>query len=259
MSPRSLTLLLLPALAGFPSSCAAPDASITPRYGPLDLDGELSFSSAGPGAPSDTGALGLDDEEALTPRVDLVWDRFRVSLSGYDVEYEGIGTAQGPFDAGGVTIPAGTGTESKLDLRSAGLLLTWDLLPGEAVELGVGLGAAAFDFDASIRSLATNDVLPADGEVILPVAAVRAGLEVFGIPLTAAASAFRGEHGGLDGTYVDGDVALEQDLTRALDFPCSLLLGYRHLVADFEFDEGGSRFDGDLTFSGLYFGLTIEL
>src|SRR5262249_54108985 len=73
-------------------------------------------------------------ERARRPRAGGTHATFELSDSSHD----GSGTLQADVSDGTTTIPAGTAVDSKLDLVLGEALVTWDFVPGDLVEAGLG-------------------------------------------------------------------------------------------------------------------------
>jgi len=254
--PAPLALTAVLALQG----CALPGLAVEPRYGPVNLSGDLGVAATGVSADNSVEDLGLGDDDG-TPglRADFDWGSPHLVMILRKSTHDGSGTLSADIEQGGTTIPAGTDVVSDLDLGLNTFYLTVDVVPGEP-ELGVGLGVslARVDWLASDTSgAATIDV---DETLPLPFLAARARFP-----------AGRVEFEGLLGflgvtvleqryTYVDLDLSgrlrLFGEGHRAAGW---VVLGLRYTHLDVEFDAGDDRAALDLDLSGPYLGLRLEL
>ena len=119
------------------ASCAFPDLRLYPRYGAMGLDGDIGANATGVSSQASTDSLGIDDENVFQPRVDFDWDPMHIYAQGYQVEFEGEGTAESTFDFGdgnGITI--GDDVQTNLDLTVYTGSVVFDILPDFLLDLG---------------------------------------------------------------------------------------------------------------------------
>ena len=238
----------------------APSLSVLPRVGQLDIEGDVLVSSSIASVASDAEELGFDQDDAtFQPRVDLRWGPAHITASGYIADYEGTGTAEGQLDLGGVVIAAGEQVESALDVTSVNLVTTFDLVPTSLVDVGIGIGARVVDFEGQVRSLSSGDSIDSDELFALPVAALRAGVALGPVQLSAIASGLSGSYDDIDATVIDVDVLAEYRFDDFLGFHGSFVAGYRHIGIDVEYTDDGSDVDADLDFTGPYIGLALGI
>ena len=255
-SLRRIALLTL-GLGALASCSIIPDARAALRYQPLEAEGTFGASGGGISSNSSFDQLGLgDNEDTISPRGDISWGPFDLMVSAFQLDASGNGQVSGEIDLGGVTIPAGENVASELDLTQAVALLTWDLVPTDLVDVGLGVGVTYLDLDFALTGEISGTSRTAE-EVPVPVLAARAEVE-FG-PLTANVHL----HGialdldGVDAMYLDADAFLAYRLKELLGFEAQVQLGYRHIEVEFEYDDDGSQVDADLELSGLYLGLAV--
>ena len=256
--PGGLLWLLPLTLA---TSCnIVPSVRATPRLGTLELSGDLAISSSGITAEADMESLGfVDDGNVFGPRVDIAWGPVDIVATGYESSYEGEGVADVTLDLGGVTITAGEAVSSSLDLTTIGVLATWDLVPTDVVDLGLGVGVTAIDIDASITSLTSGDTIATDEAAPFPVVAARAAVRLFDLELSGIASGVAVEQSGVDATYFDLDLMASWTFERFLGFHGALVAGWRQVVLDAEYEDDGSDVLLDFELSGPFFGLTLGI
>lgn len=242
------------------ASCSViPSISVTPRYGPLDIDGDIAVSSTNANASSDADTLGLEDENVFTPRVDASWGPADIMVTGFSTEYAGRGMAEAQLDLGGVIINAGEMVDSSLDLTVGGAIVTFDLIPTGLVDIGIGLGATKIDFDARITSVSSSNSVSSAEDFIVPVLAARVGTDLGPIRLNVHASGLTGEYDDVDATFFDLDVYGEYSFEDLLGAYAAIAVGYRTIILDVEYTDSSSDIDADLEFAGIYFGLTVGI
>jgi hypothetical protein len=250
-----LAFLALPLLL---VSCGAPQLMVTPRYGQFEVDGDFGIGSA----PVVTGSLdqaGLGDtEEHFGIQADVKWGSPHLSVSTQSSEHSGSGTLDVALTQGGVTIPVGAQVDSDLELGLHQGALTFDLIPTDLLELGIGLGVTAVDIDLQFRS-GVNEI-ETDETVPLPVLAVRGGVQIWRLEVGALAT-------GIQGDYDDGEVDFFDVDARAMfrflgdsgGLAGHVVLGYRWVDLDLEYEDSAEEVVVDSTFSGAYIGLALTL
>lgn len=220
--------------------------------GSLSLDGSIGAGSVGGAGATSFDALGLSNYEA-TPGVKAQLGLLGglVSVSAMQTEYEGSGTTDGAFQVGDQAIDADTAVDSRLELLLARALFTWNLMPLGPVEFGIGFGAGVIDLDFLMTEPATGDTLETEEALPVPLAALRAAW-------TWGPVWMRAELSGVTYT-VDGDSmqVFDGDLEAAVTLYDSSLLvvGYRWVDVEAEYEEEGDPVDADLELSGFYFGV----
>ena len=228
------------------------------RYAPRDISGDALVSSSGASAKADVDDMGLkEDDSVFEPRVDVAWANLDLTVSGYEARFEGDGTLDTEFTQGGTTITAGDMVTSDLKFRTASALATFDLVPTDLVDVGVGVGAAYFDLDLRTESLTTSETIQTSEKFIMPVLAARAQVEVGPFRVNVTGSGLTGKYQGVDGTYFDLDTFAEWQASDLIGFRAGIVVGYRLTVFDFDYHDSGSDIDVDVTLSGPYAGVTL--
>ena len=230
------------AAAFFAGACGVvPSLAVTPRVGPLSVRGEFGASSSGAGTTSLAG-LGLDDDPGLiAPRIDGGWLRLDGWASWYDARFAGTGVAQDELDLGGAVLATGEPTDTEFDLLLGTTALTFDVVPGDTFDLGLGFGAAYVDFDARIDSLSSTESLHAAA--------------TFGLPLVAAGLSWK--DGDDELSVFDGDLMLRWSFLEAGSLQGGLVVGYRRSSVEARYEDGGSDVDASLDLDGPYAGLSF--
>jgi len=256
-SPRSTAALVL-ALVLAASCQVVPDLTVTPRYGTREVSGDLLITSGPATSTADAEVLGLEEDDGVfSPRVELSWLGFDLWASGSSALYEGEGTLEETFDLGGITIMIGDDVASSLDLTTAQVAITWDLVPTDALDVGLGVGVAYFDFEAEITSLTTSQTLRTAEEFVMPVLAARIEGDIGPVRANVVGAGLTGSYEGAEGTYFDVDAFLEYELSDLVGFHLGIQVGYQAAVFDFEYDDDDGRTIADLTFEGPYVGLSL--
>jgi len=249
------------------SACASTHLSVLPRYGKFEPDGEIAVSGdagVGVNASNSVEALGLvEDDSAPGIRADLDWGSARMTLAWQQSEHGGAGTLEAEISDDDTTIAAGTPIDSVFDMGLGELLVTFDVIPGDMFELGLGFGATVFDLDVAVTDSTTSETVDPDQALFgAPLLAVRAGVQFWRVDLQALL-------GGIDISY-EGDSASLYDLDafarlslfgRADRRHGALVVGYRLMDLDVEYDDenGSGAVDADVSFAGPYVALSLGL
>lgn len=235
-----------------------PRVSATPRFGPLDIAGDIAVSSTDTSVRSDVEALGFDEDQTVfSPRADFSWGPAHVMASGYIASYDGSGRAEADLDLGGVLINAGDEVESDLDVQSVSVTTTFDLVPTELLDVGLGVGARYIGFDGSIQSVSTAESISSEEAFVLPTLAARVAVGVGPLDFSVIGSGIAAEASGIEAAFADVDAMIEYSFERWLNFHGGIVLGYRYIMMDVDYEDGGSDIEADLDFQGFFFGLTL--
>jgi hypothetical protein len=239
-------------------SCGTPSFGVTPRLGTLDIDGDIGVESTGVTAKNSVESLGLvEDDSVFSGRVDFDWGGVHVTAAGQSSTHDGDGVLEADISQGGTTITAGTAVESKLDIGIYSGVVTFDLLPTDNFELGLGLGVAAIDFDVSFTDPNTSDRIATDETVPLPVIALRGAVAFGPVDVSVLANGMAVAIDGDEATYIDIDAMARVRVLGSDDrFTGWITLGWRQIDLDAEYEDDGEA-ELDLEFSGPYFGLTF--
>lgn len=265
---RKLHLLCIVSAGLFASvlgpGCSTPVLSAEARYGWMNVDGDLNLSSSSGGPVSSNNsveALGLDQSDmAIGGRVDLDFGSPRLTVIGWQTDFEGAGQLDETITLGGVTINASSPVDSKLDLGTFEGLLTFDLFPGETFSLGLGLGVAVVTADLSIESQTTGLDAATDQVLPIPVLAATAGVDLFErVSVSVLASGMTASYDGDGGTYIDLDANVSVRLLGEVGgFAGHLTGGWRYTDIELQYDDDSEAIDIDTQFTGPYVGLAIS-
>lgn len=254
--PSTLCLVVL---AGTVASCALPNLRIYPRYGPMELDGDVGANAPGVSAQASADSLGIDDEYVFQPRVDFDWDPMHIYAQGYQVEFEGTGTADATLDFGdgnGITI--GEDVQTNLDLALYTGSVVFDILPDMLFDLGIGAGVGVIDYDLNMQSLSSGGEVQSAEELPFGFLAGRVGRTIWRFEVVALVNFLGLELDDDEVMYYDADVSVGYTFNQTgLDL--QLMLGYRVQHIEVEIDDSGGDLDLDLDLAGPYVGLMITL
>lgn len=253
MNLRLLTAAAL--LASLTGACTSPTVNATPFLASLGVSGDLAIADSSSAAVSTSfGQLGLSDDEAsLGGIVRVGLAGAELSISGLTIGFDGEGTADGQYDIGGNTITAGTAVTSKLDLEMARALFTWDLVPISGVDLGIGLGASLIDVDLELQEIGGAGRIATDQLVPVPMLGARAAWTWGPVDLRADVGGLLVEFDGDSATIIDGELSAAVELLDIGD----LVVGYRTMRIDVEYEDANSLVNTDIDLEGYYFGVKL--
>ena len=240
-------------------SCGLPSLALHPRMGAMDLDGHLAAYTTGIAAATSTADLGLDEgEDEVMPRADLKWVGMHLSASQFTAAYAGTGQVDAEIDLGdGNTIDMDADVATDLDLDVTSLHYTWDLIPGETVEAGIGLGLALVDFKTSIvetigpNSVSTEEFIP------VPLLAARLGFNLGPVELSGVAGFLQISDGANESSVTDLDLMAGYEVLSGTGASLGLNVGYRQFDLEANYGDGDSTVDMDLGLSGICYGITL--
>lgn len=236
------------------SGCSAPSVSAAPLLGFTKLKGDFAASSGAVTASNDFEDLGIDERETEAgARVDLKWGAPHLTFSFARVDQSGDGTTTAQLENDGVTIPVGATVSSDIELTRGAAIVTFDVLPTDVVELGLGFGVELMQIDGTITATVGGNSIETDETVPLPVVAGRATVNVgiFDVSLLAT-----GMNVSIDGDEVN---FLDLDLQARMSVfeHGRLVVGYRDWSADLEYDDDGDQIEADLELEGPYIGFAL--
>lgn len=252
-APRVAALLVLV------SSCAS--VSVIPRYGRLNIDGSIGINSTSSGstARNDYKAMGLEDDSSVPGgRVDLGAAGMHATFSLSQSSHGGTGTLQNDVSDGTTTIPAGATVNTDFDVVLGQGIVTWDLVPGNLVEAGIGLGVSAVDIDARITNPVVNLSVGAHGFLPVPVVAGRVGLDFGKVDLSLLADGMDIRADGKDVTLIDLDFMARWKLISTVGgFAGALAAGYRYVDLRFDTSDSSKTIESTTRLSGPWVGLSL--
>jgi hypothetical protein len=248
-------------LAEFISGCGIPTVSPMIRVGELDIDGDFNITGGGGAlsAASDMNALGLDEETALQPRVDVDWGNLHLAVSGLWVDYTGDGAVRGTLELGGNIIPAGTPARTDLEMDFYTGYITYDLLPIDFLfDLGVGLGVGYLDYDLAIQSKTSPARISSDEDLPFGFLTARVAREIGRFEIVGMVSGLGVEFDDADISYYEVDAFAGFRLFGEGRIQGNLIAGYRAIGLDCEWDDQGRNLDADVDFQGPYIGFKLR-
>jgi hypothetical protein len=247
------------------AACSTPQFDVTPRYGYLDIEGDIGVSDAslsgGVTATNDVGDLGFQEDDGVPGvRADLKFGVPHIVLNYQQSDHGGSGQATATIsDGDGNSIAAGTPVDSDLELGVLNGLLLFDFFPlMDTFELAIGFGATALEIDTAITDQTNpSSSVSAEATVPLPVVALQVGGEIGAFELAGLVQGITAQYEGDEATYLDLDAFFRWRFLgeqRGL----GLMIGYRRFLIDAEYDDGDTDADLDVTFSGPYLALQIS-
>ncbi|MCC7013457.1 MAG: hypothetical protein IT454_12910 [Planctomycetes bacterium] len=251
---------LIPSLAlALLGACAAPQLTLQANYGPFTPEGKIQIDSVGSPATSENSAgdLGLDDDASTVgARFDLKFGSPHLTLSTQASSWDGDGILSADF--GGIS--ASTAVESELDLALHRGVITFDMVPTDFVEFGLGLGVTVVDIEASVTDnlgVVTEEV---DESLPVPLLAARLGGRFWLLDAEALVAGLTADVDGDEATYLEIDVnAKLAFLGEHGGLSGSVVLGWRQIDLEVDYADDTDDVHADLTFDGPYFGLQLGL
>lgn len=253
MHPRPFAALL-PLLLVL--GCSAPHFALEPVYGRLESAGDIRLTESGqPTASNSLERMGLAGrDEAFGLRADFRWGSPHLTLGTQRGEWSGSGTV----DEFGAITGTDVAVTSRAELGFHRAILTFDVLPGSLLELGLGLGVSAVDVEARVVDPLNSRREEIDEFVPIPVLAARLGLSIWRLDFEALLAGMGIEVSGDEAVYFDLDLAARFALTRGGPLGAQLSLGYRRIDLDLEYEDDGERGEVDVVVDGLYLGLRLS-
>jgi len=240
------------------AGCSGPQLDIMPRYGQFNVDGDFGATAGGVVLTNTADEMGIEDDDGYVgARVDFKWGLPHLIISAQSTDHSGDGVLANDIDIDGTTITAGTAVATEFDLGLYNALLLFDILPTDNFELGLGFGLSALDVDAEFSgggsTITTDELLP------VPVLALSGGVQFSRLELAALLSGMDVSIDNNDLSYIDLEAFARLGLIRPDDRGrVSLLLGYRYLDIDLEYEDGSDNVVFDMTFDGPYLGLEVS-
>lgn len=241
-------------------ACATPSLEVQPRYGTFDISGSAGVSSSGVSGAADVEQAGLSDDTAFSGRADLKFGSPHLVALAQAPSFEGTGTLDVSLDDGTNTISAGAAVDSQIDLQTYDLALLFDFVPGDTVEVALGLGAAYLDVDMRFEAIGTGTVVDEQESLPIPLVCGLASVWVGPVQLSGFVGGMDISSQGDSLTYVDADVYARWKLFGGSELlRASLVVGYRLTDFQLQYDDGSNSVDTDLRVAGPYIGLEASL
>jgi hypothetical protein len=255
---RIQTSLALLALTLLGSCYGLPKAGFTPRFLSMDIEGDISVSTVVATGAADFESLGLQkDSGSFAPRADFEWGAFELTLANSSTNHSGSGVINEELDFGGVVIPSGA-VQTDFELGLTELIMTWDVIPGDSVDVGIGFGVTLADVDMNIASLDFSGIEYSTEEALpIPMLAGRLGLELGDFNFEALVAGLSVDVEGNSVTVTDMDVALRYNLIDlGGEVMGAISAGWRSFDLDYDEDTGEAE-DINIGFSGPYIGISF--
>ncbi|MEN8151274.1 MAG: hypothetical protein ABFS86_15770 [Planctomycetota bacterium] len=239
------------------AGCAAPRTSLIARGGIFQVDGGIGASQGPVSGVSTADDLGLESVFAFQPRIDVDWDDWHLSASGFDVESSGTGAADARFEWNGRVIESGVATESTLGLRLITTDVAWDPIPWEFMDIGIGVGLGYLWYDAYVLAEEVPVGIGIDQSTPMGYLLLRLAKQMpdWGVILRLAGVSASWENDEI--TYYEADLMGSIRLWGdAESVRGDLILGYRYLYAEYIYSSSYS-FETDPTLQGPYIGFAV--
>ena len=254
------------------AGCSTPHVDLTPRVGSLSLSGDFSVvtESAGPPPATVSGsnslrALGLDDEGTVfLPRADVDIGPLLVTIDHLDFSTTGQGTIDQDIVFDGISFSSAEAVSSAFDLQITRGVLTWDVVPTDVVDVGLGFGLGYVALDASIEDAANNRART-DESTPYPFLAGRLGTSLGDFEAEALITWIGVDVDDVDASLLDLDINARYNLMGTLGEHLSgwFVLGYRwvDLELDYSESQGGDteNYGLNIELAGPYLGLTLRI
>jgi hypothetical protein len=256
-SPLKLFLFTLPLAA----SCAVPSADIIPRYGQFDLDGHFGVNAGGTtNGVNDLASAGFGDDDGFFGlRADLDFGSPMVTLSSQVTSHKGSGVTTEGLDTADGSIGPGTNVYSDMDFGLHQAMFTFDVVPTDSVDVGIGLGFAYINVDATMMDMGAGQV-SVDESIVIPQLAIHAGVDLGDFEAVGLLSGFDLSSSGDQVTFIDLDLLARYRLIGGDDrVEGSIGFGYRATTLDLKYEDDGDDIDAEFRFQGPYVTLILSL
>ena len=253
------TTALFVAFFSLLAACSTPRVDVIPRVQHASLGGSFAANASGVGSASnDVEDLGLgESSDEFGGRVDLVLGGSTFTFAYSPASFSGNGTLNADISEGGTTIPAGSNVATDLKLDMGSVIWTHDFVPGDAFELGLGLGAHWIDFHSTMTD--GVNTLNFEQSVPVPVLALRGGAAFGPVDVSALLSGIQLKTGGDEATLFDADLMARWRFYGGIagELSGALVLGWRLSDAEVDYTDSSDHIDANFDVSGVYYGLSI--
>jgi hypothetical protein len=242
------------------SACSLPSMYVTPRVSKLDIAGDVGVQQGSSiSAQASIDSLGIQEDTSVPGgRVDLTgpghW-----TFSGQQSSHDGTGIADAQLSSGSITINVGDPVKSEFDFGLYSGAVTFDLVPGDTVEAGIGLGVAVLDIDAKFTSQTTSQTVQTDEVVPVPNVAGRVGVNVGPFELSGLVNWVDVHYRDTQASFLDIDtMARLRVFGDSKRFSGYVALGYRYLNVKADYESSGNSIKVDVDFDGPWIGLSVS-
>ena len=258
---RIQTSLALLALTLLGSCYGLPKAGFTPRFLSMDIEGDILVNNGDVSIAGTSDSLGMQkDSNSFAPRADFEWGAFELTIANSSTDHSGTGVAEVQLDlGGGEFIDVGDPVRTGFELELTELIMTWDVIPGDTVDFGIGFGVTLADV---AMNFATNDLAESystDEALPIPMLAGRLGLELGDFNFEALVAGLSVNVDDDSVTVVDMDIALRYNLIDlGGEVMGAISAGWRSFDLGLDYDEDtGEAVDINIGFSGPYIGISF--
>lgn len=254
---RAIAAVLVSAVLA--AGCSAPSFGLEPRFSPSRISGSFATTNGSSSSSIDLGDLQLNDDGVqVGGRIDVKWGSPHFTASYTPNSFDGDGVLGAPISVGGTTISGGASVHSDVKLDVASSVITFDLLPVPAVELGIGLGVGFVDSRMQVQETLGGNSIDTSETLPVPLLAGRAGWDVWRLRAEVLASGFSYAASGKSIDYYDVDAELRFNiLGHGSSVQGWISAGYRQIGADFAYDDSGTRVKSNVTLKGPFLGLVL--
>lgn len=242
------------------SACSLPSAYVTPRVSRLSIAGDVGVQQGTTlSAQASVDSLGIEEDKGvLSGRLDLLafghW-----TFSGQQSTHDGEGVADAQLSSGLVTINVGDPVKSELDFGLYSGAVTFDLVPGDALEVGLGLGVTLLDINAQFTDQATSETIQTDELVPVPNLVGRVAGCVGPFELSGLVSWVDLSYRDTNASFLDVDaMARLRIFGDSSRFSGHAAIGYRFMNVKADYEEDGKSIDVDVDFDGPWIGLSVS-
>ena len=242
------------------AACSAPSIVLTPRLSRFDIDGSVGVQQGSSISGKATiDSLGIEeDTSVLGGRVDITggghW-----TFSAQRSSHNGEGVADAELSSGSTTISVGDPVTSQLELGLYSGAVTFDLIPTDMIEVGLGLGVTALDLNAHFRDELTSEEVNTSDIVPVPHLTGRIAFDAGPLEVSGLVNWIHLNYRETSATYLDIDTMARLRVLGNSDRVAGhVAIGYRFLNVKANYESSGDSVDVDVDFKGPWIGLSLS-
>lgn len=240
-------------------ACALPTAKVQPRFGLYSISGDGSYSDgmSGGGTFDFEDEANLDDEETPALRAEVKFGAAHLIATADLPQFSGTGTVN--VDIGGIT--AGSTVDTELDFGFFNGLVVFDLVPGDTVEVGIGVGLSYITLDQMYREQMFGTTEQDEEEFFLPVVAGLAAVHIGPVEVSGLVSGLAIEYEDDSLFYLTGDLNARLKIFGGTHRIRGSLIGgvwISQIDVDYT-DDDGTAVDTDILITAPYAGIEFSL
>jgi len=256
---RTRSLRCLPLLLAL-GACSTPRLDVIARMQQAKLSGTVGETTSG----TPVSKIDVDDDLGMGDtsnefggRADLSFGAGKWTFAYSPASFSGNGTLPADITEGGVTIPAGTAVASDVKMNVGTAIWTYDFVPSETAEFGLGLGVHALDFDGKVTD--GSSTVRQNYTIGVPVLAARGGVMFGPFDLSALVSGLQVKNGSDEATFFDADVMGRWRFFGGVGghVAFSLVVGWHRTDMELDYTDSNDHVNADLSVAGLYYGLCV--